>query len=62
VGLSLATSPAEAVRLALRSKVLVITGGPGAGKTTLVNAILRILAAKRLSEGQQARNTPNLFG
>jgi len=29
-----------------RPKVLVITGGPGVGKTTIVNAILRILAAK----------------
>jgi exodeoxyribonuclease V alpha subunit len=28
------------------SKVLVITGGPGVGKTTIVNAILRILSAK----------------
>lgn len=45
-GLTLAASQAEALRLALRSKVLVITGGPGVGKTTLVNAILRILAAK----------------
>lgn len=36
----------EAIRLALRSKVLVITGGPGVGKTTLVNLILRILSAK----------------
>src|ERR1700745_2371290 len=33
-------------RLALISKVLVMTGGPGVGKTTIVNAILRILAAK----------------
>jgi exodeoxyribonuclease V alpha subunit len=32
--------------LALRSKVLVITGGPGVGKTTLVNAILKVLQAK----------------
>ena len=45
-GLRLAESQVEAVRLALRSKVLVITGGPGVGKTTLVNSILRILAAK----------------
>ena len=37
-----------AVELALASKVLVITGGPGVGKTTLINAILRILAAKKL--------------
>ena len=35
-----------AIRLALMSKVLVITGGPGVGKTTIVNGILRILAAK----------------
>jgi exodeoxyribonuclease V alpha subunit len=46
VQLALAASQAEAVRLALRSKVLVITGGPGVGKTTLVNTILGILAAK----------------
>ena len=44
-GLSLAPSQAEAIRLALKSKVTVITGGPGVGKTTIVNAILRILAA-----------------
>ena len=47
-GLTLATSQAEAIRLALKSKVLVITGGPGVGKTTIVNSILRILAAKRM--------------
>ena len=45
-GLALAESQKEAIRLAVASKVLVITGGPGVGKTTLVNAILRILAAK----------------
>ena len=47
-GLSLAPDRAEAVRLALTSKATVITGGPGVGKTTLVDAILRILAAKRV--------------
>ena len=45
-GLSLAPSQVEALRVALRSKVLVVTGGPGVGKTTLVNAILRVLRAK----------------
>ena len=45
-GLSLAASQADAIRLALTSKAMVITGGPGVGKTTLVNAILLILAAK----------------
>jgi exodeoxyribonuclease V alpha subunit len=45
-GLTLAASQQEAVTLALQSKLTVITGGPGVGKTTIVNAILRILAAK----------------
>ncbi len=48
-GLSLAASQVAAIRLALLSKVLVITGGPGVGKTTIVNSILRILAAKGVS-------------
>jgi exodeoxyribonuclease V alpha subunit len=48
LGLELAVSQKGAVEQALASKVLVITGGPGVGKTTLINAILRILAAKKL--------------
>jgi exodeoxyribonuclease V alpha subunit len=48
MGLTLAASQKAAVRLALSSKVLVITGGPGVGKTTIVNAILKILAAKNI--------------
>jgi exodeoxyribonuclease V alpha subunit len=48
-GLALAESQVAAIRLALLSKVLVITGGPGVGKTTIVNSILRILAAKGVS-------------
>ena len=46
IGLALAESQVAAIRLALMSKVLVMTGGPGVGKTTIVNAILRIVAAK----------------
>ncbi len=46
VGLALAESQVAAIRLALMSKVVVMTGGPGVGKTTIVNAILRILSAK----------------
>ena len=42
----LAASQVAAVRLALMSKVTVMTGGPGVGKTTIVKAILLILAAK----------------
>jgi exodeoxyribonuclease V alpha subunit len=46
IGLALAESQGAAIRRALTSKALVMTGGPGVGKTTIVKAILRILAAK----------------
>jgi exodeoxyribonuclease V alpha subunit len=46
IGLSLAESQVAAIKLALMSKTLVMTGGPGVGKTTIVKGILRILAAK----------------
>ena len=47
--LKLAPSQQAAVRVALASKVLVITGGPGVGKTTLVNSLLKIVTAKRVT-------------
>ena len=47
--LALAASQIEAIRVALISKVLVITGGPGVGKTTLVNSLLKILLAKAVA-------------
>jgi exodeoxyribonuclease V alpha subunit len=46
IGLKLADSQRAAVRLALTCEALVITGGPGVGKTTIVNAILRILGSR----------------
>ncbi len=45
-GLSLADEQREAIRQATAAKVLVITGGPGTGKTTLVNGIIQILEKK----------------
>jgi len=63
--IELAEMQKEALRKAITSKVMVITGGPGTGKTTLVNSIIKIMgrkeqrialasptgrAAKRLSE------------
>jgi ATP-dependent exoDNAse (exonuclease V) alpha subunit len=45
-GLTLADSQKAAVAIALASKVLFVTGGPGVGKTTIVNALLRILSVK----------------
>lgn len=63
--IALAPGQRQAIRSGLTRKVLVITGGPGTGKTTLVRGIVKILekkgqkvlqaaptgrAAKRLSE------------
>ena len=47
-GLQLAAQQCQAVRLACTAKVLVITGGPGVGKTTIINSIAGILGAKGL--------------
>jgi len=46
LGIALAASQKEAVATALASKMLVVTGGPGVGKTTIVRSILTILTAK----------------
>jgi len=43
-GKTLAPSQAEAVRAALKERCLILTGGPGVGKTTLVNTLLTVLA------------------
>ncbi len=65
LAITLSENQVQAVRVAITHKVMVITGGPGTGKTTIVNSILRLLgrvparvllaaptgrAAKRMSE------------
>src|SRR6266542_3536015 len=47
-GKTLAPSQREALKIALANRVVIITGGPGVGKTTLVNSILMILNAKKV--------------
>lgn len=37
-----------AVRAAIERKVVVITGGPGTGKTTIIRAIVRVLERRRM--------------
>jgi exodeoxyribonuclease V alpha subunit len=45
--IDLARQQRQAIRAGLTRKVLVITGGPGTGKTTLVRGIVKILEKKR---------------
>lgn len=47
--ISLAQSQKAAVKAALESKFIVITGGPGVGKTTIVKSIITILEDKELA-------------
>ena len=45
--IDLAPEQRESVREAMSSKVMVITGGPGTGKTTVINAIIRTFAEEK---------------
>jgi exodeoxyribonuclease V alpha subunit len=42
LSITLAAKQVEAVRWATQHKVMIITGGPGTGKTTIIHAILQI--------------------
>jgi len=67
-GIEYAAAQKKAIKLALSNGVMVLTGGPGTGKTTIIRAIIRIAermgynvalaaptgrAAKRMSEATQ---------
>ncbi len=46
MAIALAESQKAAIRAAVAEKLLVVTGGPGTGKTTIVKAIVEVFAAK----------------
>jgi exodeoxyribonuclease V alpha subunit len=54
MGVELAPAQREALKAAMTHKLLVITGGPGVGKTTIVRGILEVFAAKGLRIGLAA--------
>jgi len=45
IRLELAPKQIDAVKRAISDKVMVITGGPGTGKTTIINAVIKIYGA-----------------
>ena len=47
-GLTLAVQQQAAIRKAIEQKLVVVTGGPGTGKTTILRCLLPILEAKKL--------------
>ena len=48
LGIELAAGQQEALRSASRERLMIITGGPGVGKTTLVRSLLEVFEAKEL--------------
>jgi len=67
LSIALAEKQVAAIKCAVENKVMVITGGPGTGKTTIINAVLKIFsklkvkimlaaptgrAAKKMSEAE----------
>jgi exodeoxyribonuclease V alpha subunit len=67
-GADLAPEQEEAVRLALTSKVAVLTGGPGCGKSFTVRSIVELAAAKKANivlvapTGRAAKRLAELTG
>jgi exodeoxyribonuclease V alpha subunit len=49
--LALSDSQREAIEVVLKSKIAIMTGGPGVGKTTIVKSLLGIIEAKALRIG-----------
>jgi len=48
LAITLADRQIAAVRCAIENKVMIITGGPGTGKTTIINAVLKIFAQLKI--------------
>lgn len=66
--ISLSEEQRDAIRTGVQAKVMVITGGPGTGKTTVINSLIAILERKGLSyllaapTGRAAKRMENATG
>jgi exodeoxyribonuclease V alpha subunit len=47
--IALSETQKQALKEALEAKIMIITGGPGVGKTTLLRSLLKILQAKQVN-------------
>ena len=48
IGITLAPAQIQAISTVLAHRVVIVTGGPGVGKTTILRALLKILDAKQI--------------
>ena len=48
LAITLASKQVEAIKCAVENKIMVITGGPGTGKTTIIHAILKIFSKLKI--------------
>ncbi len=66
LGLELAAEQERALRAAAHSGLLLITGGPGTGKTTIVRALIKLFEGKKISlaapTGRAARRLSEATG
>ena len=51
----------EAIRQAINQKVFILTGGPGTGKTTVINCIIAVYAQLRSLDLRKVNNLPILL-
>ncbi|QLB50764.1 SF1B family DNA helicase RecD2 [Streptococcus sanguinis] len=60
-GISYDSIQKEAIRQAINQKVFILTGGPGTGKTTVINCIIAVYAQLRGLDLQKAHDLPILL-
>ena len=60
-GISYDSIQKEAIRQAINQKVFILTGGPGTGKTTVINCIIAVYAQLRGLDLRKAHDLPILL-